>query len=438
MSEPSALHASVLAAVTRGEAARRQRHAALVLRWLAPSAAGAAFVFAVAARIAGAPPAVVVAGLAAILVATLVAVVVLRRAREVSDPMASRLDADAGLGGELRSARWFAVAEARDPWATLHLSRAATRLEAWDWQPAYPRVRARAAWAGAVLLGLGALVVSFRMPPGLPPMLVPGGVDAPGPEKTVTLTREEQAQLEAMLANMDLLKLTPEEAKRLAELSELLAKSDLGQDGSLAELMKRLQEQAERAGAQAQAGAPKTGDERPAQAMKNAEDVREALENLKARLASGQPVDQTPEGGQAQASEESARGDAAATAAEASMKLVREPASEQARGEATLGGGAMGGDSGPGRGGQGPGRGLGRGQLLSAEMLRKELVEAAADTSGANVPAEDIRRKTEQSTSTLNFSRVAPRSSYDRSRTAPPPPVPDARRTWVQRYFIRK
>jgi hypothetical protein len=69
--------------------------------------------------------------------------------------------------------------------------------------------------------------------------------------------------------------------------------------------------------------------------------------------------------------------------------------------------------------------------------LRKELVEAAADTQGDNVNKEDIRRKTEQGKSSIAYTRVAP-ATYERSRADAPPPVPEARRPLVQRYFIRK
>jgi hypothetical protein len=203
--------------------------------------------------------------------------------------------------------------------------------------------------------------------------------------------------------------------------------------------MKKLQEQAERAAAKPRGDDSDTGD-RPADSMKNAEELRQALEELKSRLASDRPVDESREAAAGQSADQSERGDSAsqASTAESSLRMVREPASEAGRGQAKLGGGTMGGDSGPGRGGEGLGRGAGRGVLLTQDMLRRELVEANADTRGSNVPIEDIRRKTEQSSSTLGFTRVAPRGAYDRSRTAPPPPVPDARRSWLQQYFVRK
>jgi hypothetical protein len=102
-------------------------------------------------------PAAVVMGVLLIGLAALVAYgAIMRRDRGVSDAMAARVDAEAGLGGELRSANWFAAAERPtlpagsgssgrgssicgssirgssidDAWVDLHVSRAADRLQA--------------------------------------------------------------------------------------------------------------------------------------------------------------------------------------------------------------------------------------------------------------------------------------------------------------------
>jgi hypothetical protein len=103
------------------------------------------------------------------------------------------------------------------------------------------------------------------------------------------------------------------------------------------------------------------------------------------------------------------------------------------------GAGAMGGDSSGGEGGN-SGKGSGDKEFQSiAQALRQELIEAARDmTQGQNVQTEDIRRKTEQGTSTLGFTRVAPPATFDRSRVVGPPPVPDARRPLLFNYFIRE
>ena len=119
------------------------------------------------------------------------------------------------------------------------------------------------------------------------------------------------------------------------------------------------------------------------------------------------------------------------------MKMTREAASDPGGQMMMQGGGPMGGDPQAGAGNSGArGRGDGKGPL--AEALRRELIEANADTAGANVSKEDLRRKTEQGHSTLGFTRAAPRGAYARGRAVPPPPVPDGRRPLVQSYFIKR
>ncbi|MEO6223986.1 MAG: hypothetical protein ABIP90_12125, partial [Vicinamibacterales bacterium] len=120
----------------------------------------------------------------------------------------------------------------------------------------------------------------------------------------------------------------------------------------------------------------------------------------------------------------------------AGMQMVREAASDAAEGQMMNGGGgAMGGDSKPGAGGnQG---GTGKVNLTNLQQaLRQELVQAQADLLGQTVDTE-IRRKTEQSQAKVGFSRVATPTSFDRSRAALPPPVPEAHRSLLQRYFHR-
>jgi hypothetical protein len=128
-----------------------------------------------------------------------------------------------------------------------------------------------------------------------------------------------------------------------------------------------------------------------------------------------------------------------ATAAEAAMQMVREAASEADAAKMMMGGGGMmGGESQSGAGGN---RGQETGAadaLLVAQALRKEMIEASADTLGENVTKEDLRRKTEQGTSTLGFTRVQTPATFERGRADAPPPVPEARRDLLQKYFIRR
>ena len=64
--------------------------------------------------------------------------------------------------------------------------------------------------------------------------------------------------------------------------------------------------------------------------------------------------------------------------------------------------------------------------------------EANADALGENKDKEDRRKKTEQGKSTLGYTRVAPPAAFEPSRSAAPPPVPEARRQLLLNYFIRK
>jgi hypothetical protein len=117
---------------------------------------------------------------------------------------------------------------------------------------------------------------------------------------------------------------------------------------------------------------------------------------------------------------------------------VREAANDAASKMMMGGGGPMGGDSGPGAGGKkNEQTGLGNPALL-AQALRKEMVEANADALGENKEKEDRRKKTEQGKSTLGYTRVAPPAAFEPSRSAAPPPVPEARRQLLLNYFIRK
>ena len=116
---------------------------------------------------------------------------------------------------------------------------------------------------------------------------------------------------------------------------------------------------------------------------------------------------------------------------------MRETAEQQSGKMMMGGGGPMGGDPKAGAGPtQDPSKGAAQ-ALLVAQALKKELVEASADALGENVDKEDLRRKTEQGTSSLGFTRVAaPR--VEPSRATAPPPVPDARRPLLFNYFIRR
>ena len=118
--------------------------------------------------------------------------------------------------------------------------------------------------------------------------------------------------------------------------------------------------------------------------------------------------------------------------------MLKEAASDPGGKMMMGGGGPMGGDSRPGAGGnQGNQQGAAEAILL-AKALRKELLEASSDALGENVDKEDRRKKTEQGKSTLGYTRVAPPAAFEPSRASAPPPVPEARRSLLLNYFIRK
>ena len=74
-------------------------------------------------------PAIIPLGmLAAAAMAWVLYAFVQRRRVRVSDETAAAIDDDAGLGGELRSAAWFAARVDANPWTGLHLDRAAAHL----------------------------------------------------------------------------------------------------------------------------------------------------------------------------------------------------------------------------------------------------------------------------------------------------------------------
>jgi hypothetical protein len=95
-----------------------------------------------------------------------------------------------------------------------------------------------------------------------------------------------------------------------------------------------------------------------------------------------------------------------------------------------------GGPPGAGVGGGGSEDTAGAAAAAIEAALKQEIVEASEDKAGDNVDTE-IRRKTEHGNATVGFTGSAS-GQFDRSRAAAPPPVPEARRSGVQTYFVRK
>lgn len=417
----------------------------LVVR-VAPAAGVCAAAVALAVRITGASPLVTAATVAALAVAVVAAYVVLRGRGAAPDVVAARVDGDAGLGGELRSAHWFASQPGADAWAGYHLSRAATHAGAVDWPRVYPPVQAVRAWA---MTGAGVVVaLALAMTtPGPAALSAADLAAAEAAEQAMldTLPPELRAQLEALLRQMAEGGETADVAEAtMAELQELMKQLDPELAAQLAEMARNAQEMADAmpAGEKPLDGADMAKDS----SAGLAEDVRWAADDLAERLANASRERQTAEKN-ASASEETgemASGSEQPTSAEGAnsdmqMKMSREAAADPGAARMTMGGaGAMGGDSRPGAGGNSGADGQNAlDPLAIAQALRQELVEASADTKGENVEREDIRRKTEQGEATVGYTRVAPPSTVDRSRAQAPPVVPDARRALLHSYFIR-
>jgi hypothetical protein len=444
----------VRAGIARGDKLRRAREGRRRLWRAAPFVAAVCLGVAGIGRWLGWSPvlALVVLGLAAAALA--VAVWFAIRFRPVSDSVAARLDDDAGLSGELRSAHWFATSERRDPWTSFHLERAAERLGAIDWTRCYPAVRAPRAWAATAVIVAGVLALSARWPgraTGPLPASAASAVEAGKPVFSLTdiLSPELQKQLADLLAKVESGKLSSEALKALSpELRNLLAQlaalrdpqtlKDLAPDAAKAEAanragqakaMKALAERAKRAaGEQALPSDLK-------QALNDlADTLNDAATEQAASLEASESVASkgAEQGGAKQAS-------ASADASQASIQFSRDADASAGSGMSMLSdAGFPSGDARPGSGAGGnSGDKKGAGQMLGVEQaLRRETVEADKDAAGDNVTTE-TRRKSEQGQAAVNFTHAAS-GTFDRSHAAAPPPVPEARRAQVQAYFIRK
>ncbi len=443
-------------AVAKIDRLRRSRAAVSSIARYAPYAAGIGLLAAVASRWFGWSWLVPAGWLTASALALLVTLFRGRRALEVSDAAATDIDNRAALGGELHSAHWFAGHEAPhaagDPepgqWASFHLAKAASKIQAVDWSSLYPPVKAAKQWmaSGAlVAVAVMALVVGPRSNAAI---LAEQG-----------LTPDEAAMASLELLPADIQKKIDEllAAIRSGELNDEAARLKVDEIRALLEKMNASLEDAARQGdaaKDAQPGGEKPGDEsdltKKAEELADSsaglpEDVRWSIDDLASRLANADASKDDAKNDNAAASEETGEqgapsDDAAQSemAQAAGMQMVREAASDATEGQMMNGGGgAMGGDSRPGEGGNQGGNGTPPDMSALKQALRQELIQAQADLLGETVDTE-IRRKTEQSQAKVGFTRVATPSSFERSRAALPPSVPEAHRSLLQRYFLRR
>jgi hypothetical protein len=378
-----------------------------------------------------------------------------RRELDVTDAAAAEMDARAGLQGELHSAHWFAghtttgVAGDVEPgqWTRFHLSHAASKIQSADWASLYPPIQAARQWMASGALIAVAVMALVIGPRSRAAMLAEQGLP---PETAMAagemLPADIQAKIDALLAAIESGELSADAARlKVDEIRGLLDKLN----AATAEESARKGEAAK----DAAAGGEKPLDEgdltKKAEELKDSaaglpEDVKWSIDDLASRLAnsdaSKRETNKENQSASEQTGEKGAGSDEAAKAEmaqAAGMQLVREAASDAAEGQMMNGGGgAMGGDSKPGAGGNQGGNGTPVATALQ-QALRQELIQAQADLLGQTVDTE-IRRKTEQGQAKVGFSRVAAPTSFDRSRAALPPPVPEAHRSLLQRYFQRR
>jgi hypothetical protein len=452
---PPAAAEAVREALASADRRRRAREASRLLWRAAPVIAGAALAVAVARRWTGSsawtPPAVVVIGV----VALAAYIFVVTRSRALADRAAAAIDLDAGLGGELRSASWFANRQVRDEWADLHLERAAGRLSSVDWSRLYPIVRAPRARFASVLMIAGALALTFglpqrasaRRPTGTPsseatkavppgPLMQPDGILLP-PELMAKLQEllnaaqsgntEAAERLASNEELRELLNRLAQDPELLAKLARALAAAD-PKKGPTAKELKELAERARRAADMA--------------AM--SQDMREALEKMAEEAESAEAQESASnEEGRPMSSDGPQQGETGETNAASSMQEL----SVQMTRQADPGGGAGimmmsnpgekgSGPPGAGVGGSGSDEAAAAAAAALAAAFKQEVVEASQDNPGDNIDTE-VRRKSEQGSSKMGFTHGAA-GQFDKSRAAAPPPVPEARRNGVQSYFIRK
>jgi hypothetical protein len=444
----------VRAEVAMADRRRRRREVSRRVWRLAPLLAGLAVGAALVTRWIGLSlmvPLGVLAGASGVLVAY---AFFAARKRPVSDRVASLIDADAGMDGELRSASWFAERDVASEWADFHLRAAAARLQGTDWTRLYPRTGAPKAQIATGVLVATTLAVIFTTTGRVTTQQAPAGepVTAPSAGPAVPAGRlldpELQKRLEELLAAAAAGRLPTAEAMAGdAEARDLLARLAQMTDAELLAALERAMAALPDAETQAAVDNLKKFAEqaqRAADAGTVPRELLEALEKLSDEVEMAEARDSSEA---AEASAATAQGGQKGNAGQASGAAGMEDLSIQFARDAQPGGGAgvmmMAPDTDQGSGPPGAGVGGSGSDETAASAaaaievaLKQEIVEASQDAPGGNVESE-IRRKTEHASATVTFTKSAS-GTFDRSRAAAPPPVPEARRADVQTYFIRK
>lgn len=434
---------------------RRGQDASRAFWHLAPFAAAVCLVFAAATRWQGWSAALPLGALGIAALILVARVVFARRAHTFSDAVAARIDEAAGLGGELRSAGWFASRDTRDSWTDHHLDRAARRLGDFDWRTLYPPTRAPRAKTVTAVLAVSTVALAMLLPgresiwPGASAKAAAAhALRAKEMTDAELLLPEVQKELEALLAAAETGTAAPggtpmtatelrslinrlnalRDAGRLKDLARAMAPPGAGSDEPSKE-MTAISERAKKA-AQMPTVAPEVRDT----LQKVADDMSDAA---MASKPPGENPSETTSSKNAQKSDANP-GKEGGDVDEASITSIS---------EAEAGGGAgiiMMGSKDEASGKSSPGIGMGGGSAERTDggsmadleaALRRETIEASTDNGGQNVQTE-ARRKTEHGQATVTYANSAA-GTFDRGRAVAPPPVPESRRAAVQTYFIR-
>jgi hypothetical protein len=430
----------VLAAVATAARRRRARETSRLLWRIAPIVSAAAMLLAAVVRWRHATPIIPIAMLAIAGAGWILYAYAGRHVNRVSDRTASAIDDEAHLGGELRSAAWFAARGTTDPWAGFHLDRAAEHLESIDFAHLYPPVRARRARVATGLMVAVALLLLATFPERpravaatrtAPPEAAPRKVPPVAVEGLPAELPQELEDLLAAIENGTLPTGNPADAALRDTLIRLQALKDpqalaalaraMAADRSRADDGAKMKELADRAKRDA--------------AMTPPSDIRDALEQLSKKLSD--PDRETDSAGFEKSDEAQPQGsvdlagpppqssrDASAIASLGMIALSKQEASDP---NAPPGAGAGGASSSPNTGGTMPG---------ISKALRQEIIEANEDDVAGDVHTE-ARRQTERGKAAATFTGSAA-GTFDATRASAPPPVPETRRAGIQTYFSRK
>ncbi len=437
----------LLTAVAHAESLRRQRLRTRALLRVVPAVAGALLVTAALVRLLHLSRTTFWLALGLAVVGIGIFAWLKGRVPIVTDAAAAQLDDDAALGGELRSAHWFASNPESNAWTTFHLKGATERVERIMWPNVYPPVPTSRAWAGSAAMAVAAiaLVLTSAWPRALGNG--PSGSLAQSSGRPVGAPKAVSDELQKQID--DLLKAVqsgaiPMDAARakLSDMRNALADLDPKLKDAMANAMKgqqpsdwnaddpdpKVNELAEKAEKAAGAALP--------------QDMKWSLQDLAEKLQQANKPGQKADSQSAQSKEGAASpskdGAGDKKAQEAGVQMTRNTGADSQSNQMMSSSNPMDGlmkvDP---KGNDGGGPKNGAFKPLDLAALKKETVQADADSQGANVLSE-LRRKSEKARSTIAFTRVAPLTTYDKSHATAPPPPPDSLRSLVKQYFIRR